>query len=192
MRANSATETFAAVKLSVSTWRWKGVPFILRTGKRLPRRLSQIAVVFRKPPVRLFEDANDTVHPNVLLITIQPDEGISLGFEVKVPGEGYTLRKQHLHFRYDEEFGRLPEAYETLLLDIITGDQTLFVHADEAERSWEIYAPLLERRVAAKQYPAGTWGPASADELLHLDETDYMLPAIMVGDTFVDSEGREP
>ena len=191
VRANSATETFAAVKLSLSTWRWKGVPFVLRTGKRMPRRLTQIAVVFRKPPVRLFEPSNETVHPNVLLITIQPDEGISLGFEVKVPGEGYVLRKQHLHFRYDEEFGRLPEAYETLLLDIIVGDQTLFVHADETEQSWEIYTPLLERRVPVKQYPAGTWGPASADELLHLDESDYMLPAIINGDVVVESEGSE-
>jgi glucose-6-phosphate 1-dehydrogenase len=179
VRANSATETFAAVKLSIANWRWQGVPFVLRTGKRLPRRLSQIAVVFRKPPVRLFESMHcEEVHPNVLLITIQPDEGFSLGFDVKVPGEGYVLRKQHLHFRYDESFGRLPEAYETLLLDVITGDQTLFVHADETEKSWEIYTPLLERRVPVKQYPAGTWGPESADELLHLDESDYMLPAI--------------
>lgn len=179
VRANSATETFAAVKLKISNWRWQGVPFVLRTGKRLPRRLSQIAVVFRRPPIALFEKMHcEEVHPNVLLITIQPDEGFSLGFDVKVPGEGYVLRKQHLHFRYDETFGRLPEAYETLLLDIIVGDQTLFVHADEAEKSWEIYTPLLERRIAVKQYPAGTWGPPSADELLHLDEEDYMLPAI--------------
>jgi glucose-6-phosphate 1-dehydrogenase len=179
VRANSATETFAAVKLRVTNWRWEGVPFVLRTGKRLPRRLSQIAVVFRKPPIRLFESAQcEEVHPNVLLITIQPDEGFSLGFEVKVPGEGYVLRKQHLHFRYDQSFGRLPEAYETLLVDIIGGDQTLFVHAEETERSWELYTPLLERRISVKQYPAGTWGPESADELLHLDESDYMLPAI--------------
>jgi len=179
VRSNSATETFAAVKLQIANWRWQGVPFILRTGKRLPRRLSQIAVVFRRPPIALFERMHcEEVHPNVLLITIQPDEGFSLGFEVKVPGEGYVLRKQHLHFRYDESFGRLPEAYETLLLDIITGDQTLFVHAEEAEKSWELYTPLLDRRIAVKQYPAGTWGPESADELLHLDEGDYMLPAI--------------
>jgi glucose-6-phosphate 1-dehydrogenase len=190
VRANSATETFAAVKLHIANWRWQGVPFVLRTGKRLPRRLSQIAVVFRRPPVRLFEDAQcEEVHPNVLLITIQPDEGFSLGFDVKVPGEGYQLRKQYLHFRYAESFERLPEAYETLLLDIIVGDQTLFVHADETEKSWEIYTPLLERRIQVKQYPAGTWGPASADELLNLDESDYMLPAIM-GEELAESDRR--
>ncbi|MBC8144253.1 MAG: glucose-6-phosphate dehydrogenase [bacterium] len=185
VRSNSATETFAAVKLSLASWRWQGVPFILRTGKRLRRGISQIAVVFRKPPVRLFASRQfEEVHPNVLLITIQPDESFSLGFDVKVPGEGYELRKTHLHFRYDEEFGRLPEAYETLLLDIIVGDQTLFVHAEEAEKSWEIYTPLLERRVPVKPYPAGSWGPVSADELLNLDESDYMLPAI-IGDEIV-------
>lgn len=192
VRSNSATETFAAVKLNIANWRWQGVPFVLRTGKRMPRRLTQIAVVFRRPPIALFEKMHcEEVHPNVLLITIQPDEGFSLGFDVKVPGEGYVLRKQHLHFRYDESFGRLPEAYETLLLDIIVGDQTLFVHAEEAEKSWEIYTPLLEKRISVKQYPAGTWGPDSADELLHLDESDYMLPAIEEADVSGGTTGEE-
>jgi glucose-6-phosphate 1-dehydrogenase len=165
--AGSATETFVALKLAVDTWRWQGVPFYLRTGKRLPRRLTQIAVTFKKPPVALFESLDfRQVESNVLLITLQPDEGFALYIDVKAPGEPATLRKMPLVFRYGEAFGPLPDAYETLLLDVLTGDQTLFVHAEEVEAAWRLYAPLLERKLPVHPYDAGTWGPAEADALL--------------------------
>ncbi|MBI3988756.1 MAG: glucose-6-phosphate dehydrogenase [candidate division NC10 bacterium] len=164
---DSTTETFVALRLEIANWRWQGVPFYLRTGKRLPRRLTQIVVTFRYPPVSLFRpfDACE-IHANVLIITIQPDEGFDLSFEVKAPGQPITLLTQRLHFRYAEAFGPLPDAYETLLLDILTGDQTLFVHADEVEASWRLYTPLLEQKPPVHPYPARTWGPVAADHLL--------------------------
>ena len=165
----SATETFAAVRLHVDNWRWQGVPFVLRTGKRMPERLTEIAVVFRKPPVALFRRAGEerTVPtPNVLRIRLQPDEGFRLSFEVKAPGDGFGVTTQELDFRYEEAFGRLPDAYETLLRDIAKGDPTLFVHADEAEQAWRLYETLLDaddREV--HPYASGTWGPDAADRL---------------------------
>ena len=134
----STTETFVALRLEVSNWRWQGVPFLLRTGKRLKRRLTQITVQFRCPPIQLFQPFGCTeIGSNRLVITLQPQEGFDLHFEVKSPGQDVQMQTQRLHFRYDEAFGRLPEAYETLLLDIMTGDQTLFVRADEAEAAWK-------------------------------------------------------
>lgn len=163
----STTETFAALRLQVENWRWQGVPFYLCTGKRLPRRLTQIEVAFRCPPVSVFRPFfRCEIDSNVLVITLQPDEGFDLRFEVKAPGQPLNLQTQRLHFRYAEVFGRLPDAYETLLLDIITGDQTLFVHADEVEAAWRLYTPLLEHRPPALPYAAGTWGPEAAERLL--------------------------
>ena len=163
----SRTDTFAALCLEVGTWRWQGVPFYLRTGKRLPRKLTQVDVVFREPPICLFDAFGECrLHSNVLRITLQPDEGFALSFDVKSPGGGVALRTQTLGFDYQEAFGKLPDAYETLLLDVIRGDQTLFVHADEVETSWRFYAPLLEREAEVVPYPAGTWGPEEAGRLL--------------------------
>ena len=164
---DSLTETFAALELRIDNWRWQGVPFFLRTGKRLERRLTQVAVTFRRPPVALFEslDCAQLDH-DVLLITLQPEEGFSLFFDVKRPGEPLTLEKQDLRFRYEDAFGALPDAYVTLLLDVLTGDQTLFVHAEEAEASWRLYTPLLERNIHLFDYPAGGWGPREADRML--------------------------
>lgn len=168
--AHSDTETYVAMKLAIESWRWQGVPFYIRTGKRLPRRLTQIAVTFRKPPVALFRSLGSRqLESNVLLITLQPDEGFALYFDVKAPGEPLSLKKLPLHFRYEEAFGELPEAYETLLLDVLTGDQTLFVHADEVEASWDLYTPLLEKRLSVYPYEAGTWGPREAETLLAQD-----------------------
>ncbi len=164
---DSKTETYVALRLSIDSWRWQGVPFILRTGKRLPCRLSQIIITFRRPPVSVFKFSNGrTAHPNVLTITLQPNEGFDLTFEVKTPGQPISLRTQHMDFRYADVFGALPEAYQTLLLDVLEGDQTLFVHASEAEASWQLYAPMLERRGPPDPYPAGSWGPAEARRLL--------------------------
>ena len=165
----SRTETFAAVQLHVDNWRWQGVPFVLRTGKRMPERLTEIAVVFRQPPVALFRQAGEArtaPAPNTLRIRLQPDEGFRIGFEVKAPGDGFAVTTQALDFSYDEAFGHLPDAYETLLRDVAKGDPTLFVHADEAEQAWHLYEPLLDTRVhAVHEYASGTWGPVEADAL---------------------------
>jgi glucose-6-phosphate 1-dehydrogenase len=166
--AESPIETFAALRLDVATWRWQGVPFYLRTGKRLPQRVTKIVITFRCPPVSIFDPAGSpcAIHANALVITIQPDEGFDLSFEVKAPGQPVILKTQRLHFRYAEAFAPLADGYETLLLDILTGDQTLFVRADEVEASWRVYTPILEHRPPAQAYPVGTWGPGAADALL--------------------------
>ena len=163
---DSKTETYAAVELSVNNWRWQGVPFTLRTGKRLPERLTEITVQFRCPPVTLFRSAGPcSLSPNVLRIRLQPHEGFELGFEVKAPGNGFAVSTQHLSFSYDEVFGELPDAYETLLHDVAQGDQTLFVHADEAEAAWALYGPLLEAHLTLDPYASGSWGPGAATPL---------------------------
>ncbi len=164
---DSVTETFAALRFEIDNWRWKGVPFVVRAGKRLPRKLTQVAVSFREPPVCLFDtDESCQVHANVLYITLQPDEGFDLAFDVKQPGEGFELRTQTLRFRYAEVFGDLPGAYETLLADILCGDQTLFVRSDEVEEAWRILGPVLDLEEPPEEYPAGSWGPVSAERLV--------------------------
>lgn len=163
----STTETYVSMRLQISNWRWQGVPFFLTTGKRLKERLTQIRVKFRCPPVSLFREFRSCeIHSNELVMTLQPNEGFQLDFEVKSPGQDITVETQRLDFFYAEAFEPLPDAYETLLLDIITGDQTLFVRADEAEASWELYANLLSRDSELHFYPAGSWGPAAGQELV--------------------------
>ena len=176
---DSTTETFAALRLNVANWRWQGVPFYLRTGKRLPRKLTQIAVRFQGAPISLFQEDGSPCIPqeadcearsNELLITLQPDEGFDLHFEVKAPGGNgngtMNLETQQLSFSYEDAFGPVPDAYETLLRDIIMGDPTLFVRADEMEASWQLHAPLLDSDQAVHPYEAGTWGPEAVDSLL--------------------------
>ena len=163
---DSGTETYVALRLEVANWRWQGVPFLLRTGKRLSRRLTQIAVQFRCPPVQLFHPYKCCeITSNKLVITLQPEEGFDLHFEVKSPGQEIQMKTQRLNFRYADAFGPLPEAYETLLLDIMTGDQTLFVRGDEAEHAWKIYTPFLEQRPQLHSYQPGSWGPDVVDGL---------------------------
>jgi glucose-6-phosphate 1-dehydrogenase len=163
----STTETFVAMRVNVANSRWQGVPFLLRTGKRMPERTTQIAINFRCPVLAMFQARESAeVHANALVLTLQPDEGFDLRFEVKLPGEGLRLQTQSLSFKYADVFERLPEAYETLLLDVITGDQTLFVRADEVEESWRLYAPLLEALPAPNPYAAGTLGPSQASRLM--------------------------
>ena len=165
---DSRTETFVAMKLEVDTWRWQGVPFYIRTGKRMPQKLTQVAVTFRRPPVYMFDSLGFCpITSNVLLLTLQPDEGFSLFFDVKTPGEPFNVETVPLHFNYEDTFGSLPDAYETLLLDVLTGDQTLFVHADEVETSWKIFTPLFEKGLEVHPYEAGAWGPPEADQLLY-------------------------
>ena len=177
--ADSETETFAALRLNVANWRWQGVPYYLRTGKRLPTKLTQIAVRFQGAPVALFQsdgqpclpqDADCEARSNELLITLQPDEGFDLRFEVKAPEESengaMNLETQQLSFSYRDAFGPMPDAYETLLRDVIVGDPTLFVRADEVEASWQLYAPLLDANQPVHPYEAGTWGPDAVDAVL--------------------------
>jgi glucose-6-phosphate 1-dehydrogenase len=158
---DSTTETYVQLRLEVANWRWRGVPFILRTGKRMHERRTRIVIRFEPAPVSIFHPFEETcdVNPNVLVITLQPNEGFDLHFEVKKPRMPLRLDSQTLHFRYGDVFGELPEAYETLLQDVLLGDQTLFVHADEVINSWRIYTPLLNRDIPVLPYTAGSEGP---------------------------------
>jgi len=164
---DSKVETFVALRLWVENWRWHGVPFFLRTGKRLKHQCSQIVVNFRRPPVALFQKAGaPPLHANALVMTIQPDEGFDLRFEIKKPGDGVDLQYQSLHFKYSDVFAPLPEAYETLLLDVLRGDPTLFVRDDWVEDSWRLYTPLVKNHPPVYPYAAGTWGPDESNRLV--------------------------
>lgn len=172
--ADSTTETYVALKLSIDNWRWQGVPFYLRTGKRLPRKVTEIAIVFRRPPLYLFQPLGKCeIHHDVLRIRLQPDEALSLAFDVKAPGDSLKVERQSLEFRYADAFGDLPGAYHSLIPDIARGDQTHFVRADEVEAAWRLYSPLLEKRPTPCLYEAGTWGPAEADQLLESDGAQW-------------------
>jgi len=162
----STTETFVAVRLHLNSWRWQGVPFFLRTGKRLPEKRTEIVVHFRRPPVWFFPGpAPAEIAANTLTMTLQPDEGFELAFELKRPGHAIALETHRLHFRYAEAFGPLEDAYQTLLVDLMRGDPTLFVRADEVEAAWRVYDPILARPPPLRTYAAGSWGPPDADRL---------------------------
>ena len=165
----SATPTYAAVRLEIDNWRWSGVPFVLRTGKAMADRLTEIAVVFRRPPICFFhsDERGCEARPDVLSLRLQPDEGFGLEIEVKRPDGGETgLHTVPLQFRYAEAFGAIPDAYETLLRDVVEGDQTRFVRADWVAESWRLFSPIVEADLPVAEYPAGSWGPAEAQRLL--------------------------
>ncbi|MBI5690230.1 MAG: glucose-6-phosphate dehydrogenase [Verrucomicrobia bacterium] len=172
--SQSATETYAALRLSINNWRWQGVPFYLRSGKRMARRVSEIAINFRRPPGTLFagETARFDLAANTLSFQIQPDEGLSLILNTKVPGLETRTQPVKMSFRYATTFGsNTAEAYERLVLDAMVGDGTLFIRGDEAEASWRLYTPVLDYwrsvgRAGMDEYAAGGWGPPSADALL--------------------------
>jgi glucose-6-phosphate 1-dehydrogenase len=172
---NSTTETYVAAKLYVDNWRWADTPFYVRMGKRLPRRETTIAIQFKRAPHPPFEEtAAEGLRPNVLLIHVQPNEGMSLAVGAKVPGQGMRIRTVHMDFLYGSAFrGGLPEAYERLILDAMLGDATLFTRADEIEEQWALVDAIIAAwqrdRPSFPNYPAGTWGPPSADELIHRD-----------------------
>ncbi len=173
---DSNTETFVALKLQIETWRWQGVPFYLVTGKCLPVRMTQIAVTFRCPPVSVFQPYSScALTSNVLVFTIQPDEGFDLHFDVKAPGMPLQMKTQRLRFRYAEAFAPLPDAYEALLTDTMTGDQTLFVRADEAESAWRIFTPVLEQPPPLHLYPAGSWGPPAAAQFMEWPDPAWLV-----------------
>ncbi len=176
--ADSKTPTYMAMRLEIANWRWEGVPVFVRTGKRLPHKTTQIAVTFRRPPVCIFHGVKDdcATHQNVVIITLQPNEGFELRFDVKAPGSPLQLVSQGLHFDYAEAFQSLPDAYQTLILDVMEGDQTLFVRSDEVETSWALYTPLLEADIEVLPYAAGTWGPDGVAEKLGLPGDWVMRP----------------
>ncbi|MCL4502261.1 MAG: glucose-6-phosphate dehydrogenase [Deltaproteobacteria bacterium] len=184
--ADSVTETFAAVKLQVDNWRWQGVPFYLRTGKRLPAKISEVSIQFRPVPHQPFPaSAIMDTRPNRLLIAIQPEEGLLLRFEAKYPGPSMRLAPVIMQFYYREAFkSEPPEAYETLLLDVMLGDATLFMRADQTEAAWEIITPILEswenvRPMDFPNYQAGTWGPEAAESLLAADGRNWVMPTFL-------------
>jgi glucose-6-phosphate 1-dehydrogenase len=177
----SRTETFAAVKVFVDNWRWADVPFYVRAGKRLPKRVTDISIHFRPAPYPLFSRLGLKTHANVLAIRIQPDEGISLKFDSKLPGPTVHTAPVTMEFRYATSFGaEPPEAYERLLLETMLGDATLFARRDEIETAWAWLDPLLKKWESEPNppefYPSGTWGPDSADELIEKDGRKWRRP----------------
>ncbi|MBW4655432.1 MAG: glucose-6-phosphate dehydrogenase [Kaiparowitsia implicata GSE-PSE-MK54-09C] len=172
----STINTYAAIKLYIDNWRWKGVPFYMRTGKRMPKKVTEIAIQFKEVPFLMFQSAAKQANPNVLAMRIQPDEGISLRFDVKTPGNSLRTRSVDMDFRYDAAFGQpSTDAYSRLLVDAMLGDQTLFTRGDEVEASWRILTPLLNVWDSPADprsipfYEAGTWGPVEAELLLNRD-----------------------
>jgi glucose-6-phosphate 1-dehydrogenase len=184
---NSGTETYAAVKLEIDNWRWAGVPFYVRAGKRMAKRATEISVQFKQPPMMIFNRGAEgncgEIQPNVITMRIQPDEGISLRFGAKVPStQSMSVCPVTMDFNYEAAFGKSSaNGYERLLLDAMLGDQTLFAHRDGVETTWGLYTPILEAWADKKpqgfpNYAAGSWGPECADELLERDGHTWRKP----------------
>ena len=185
MPPESATETFAALKLYIDNWRWQGVPFYIRTGKRLRAKVSEVTILFRPAPHQLFPlAAVESWQPNRLVLRIQPEEGIVTRIQAKQPGTRLLLRPVDMRFSYHEAFRvSPPEAYETLLLDVIRGDATLFMRADQVESAWSVISPVLDTWEAAPpadfpDYAAGSWGPETADLLIAQEGHSWIQPDI--------------
>jgi glucose-6-phosphate 1-dehydrogenase len=180
--SDSKIETFVALRLKVDNWRWNGVPFFLRTGKRLPRRVTEVAVSLKKVPHMIFGGAEVKPSPDVISMRIQPDEGIAIRFNAKVPGAGTQIRPVRMEFSYGSAFGEAgPDAYERLLLDVIRGDPTLFTRRDEVEAEWAIVQPILDAwadpaAAAPFPYAAGSWGPEEADTMISLTDRTWRRP----------------
>ncbi|BAZ70959.1 glucose-6-phosphate 1-dehydrogenase (plasmid) [Fischerella sp. NIES-4106] len=179
---DSTTETYAALKLTIDNWRWAGVPFYLRTGKRLNKRVTEVAVQFKQVPSLLFQDTSiDRLTPNVLVLHIQPNEGINFQFGAKIPGPTMQMGTVRMDFCYADYFGKTPSTgYETLLYDCMIGDATLFQRSDNVELGWSIVSPILDVWGATSpqdfpNYAAGTWGPSQADELLQQDGRSWLV-----------------
>jgi len=179
--ASSSVETYLAMKLFIDNWRWHGIPFYLRAGKRLPKRATEIAIQFKHPPGVLFQEHGRQHEPNVLAIRVQPDEGIALKINCKVPGPASPIQPVKMDFRYGSYFGMSPpEAYERLILDCMIGDNTLFARQDEVFNSWEQLAPVLEEWQKTKpqdfpNYAAGTWGPELAEQMMAQDGRKWRI-----------------
>lgn len=177
----SFTETYVALKLFLDNWRWLHVPFYLRTGKRLKAHTSEIIIQFKSGPSTLFDGAHEDIYPNFLRINIQPEEGISLRFNAKIPGQKMQLGQVEMSFKYSDYFGIKPQTgYETILYDCMNGDHTLFTNAEMVETDWGIVQPILDvwRTIIPRDfpnYPAGSWGPKEAEELLKKDGREWLL-----------------
>jgi len=175
VKEGSRTETFAAIKVFIDNWRWSGMPFYIRTGKAMPKKMSEVTVRFRQPPMTLFQkQCESPVYPNDLVIKIAPEEGISWVLNGKVPGGTLNIKPVELDFFYKQTFQKeAPEAYERLIFDCMLGDQTLFIRGDEVEAAWQVIDPIeqgwLESKLAPQQYQPGTWGPQRAMDLIELD-----------------------
>ena len=177
----SSTPTYAAVRLQIDNWRWQGVPFYLRSGKKLKEKLSQITIEFKEPPHLLFPNTKEHITPNMLVLYLQPDEGVHWRFEAKVPDTVSQLRSVDMEFHYADSFGKtaLPESYERLLLDTIIGDASLFTRADEVETAWGLIDPIIETWDSSSTtqplatYEPGSWGPVEADDLLTRDKRKW-------------------
>lgn len=174
----SSTETFAALKIKFDNWRWANVPFFVRSGKRLQKRITEIAIHFKEVPHRLFTETDSPLEPNVLVIRIQPNEGITLRFGAKLPGQAMRIRWVNMDFRYGSSFGiKPPEAYERLLLDCMLGDSTLYARRDMVERGWEIVTQILKAwkkpALDFPNYEAGSWGPKAANELIEREGREW-------------------
>ena len=182
VRPDSETETFVALRAQIDNWRWAGVPFYVRTGKRLPKRVTEVAMEFRDVPHLPFGSKETRgLGPNALVLRIQPDEGIALRFGAKVPGQAFQVRSVAMDFAYGAAFlEETPDAYERLLLDAMVGDPTLFIRADEVEQAWRIVDPILEvwgdDTTPLARYRAGSWGPREADRLLERDGRRWRSP----------------
>ncbi len=179
----STTETYIALKFQIDSWRWADVPFYVRSGKRLPKRVTEIAIQFKKTPHHLFTSLSmDSLEQNNIVIRVQPDEGISLKFSSKIPGSSMRMRPVTMDFRYGSSFGgHLTEAYTRLILDCMLGDPTLYARGDSVEVAWQLITPIHEGWASNKEskvydYPAGTWGPKEADEMLTKDGRRWRLP----------------
>jgi glucose-6-phosphate 1-dehydrogenase len=175
----SPTETFVALRLEIDNWRWSGVPFVVRTGKRLPRRVTEVAVRYQRVPfLPLPSSAVDSIEPNTTVLRIQPDEGIEVAFGAKVPGSPFRVRTVDLDFSYQEAFDEEPpEAYERVLFDALQGDATLFIRNDEVLASWRVVQPIIDafehNALPLCFYPAGSWGPPEADQLIGPEPDDH-------------------
>jgi glucose-6-phosphate 1-dehydrogenase len=162
----SQTPTYSALRIEIDNWRWAGVPFFIRTGKRLERKVTEISLAFRSVPYNLIETGAEPPGKDALTFRVQPDEGISIHLNIKRPGPGLTLQRAELDFDYDEVGSPLLDAYETLLLEAMEGDHTLFLREDEVERAWEVLEPVLGNSPGVDFYEPGSWGPREADRLI--------------------------
>ena len=177
VKENSSTPTFAALRLYINNWRWQGVPFYLRSGKNMAQKQTQIIIRFKNPPLTMFPmPPGQLIKPDLLILNIQPDEGVHLRFEAKAPDTISETRSVDMEFHYDDAFGStiIPDAYERLLLDALQGDASLFTRADEAEMAWSLIDPILDywenkQEPPLTTYAPGSWGPKEANVLLNQD-----------------------
>jgi glucose-6-phosphate 1-dehydrogenase len=185
---NSRTETYVAIKFYINNWRWGGVPFYIRTGKRLPTRVTEIVIHFKPTPHHLFQRQSGKLSANQLIIRIQPDEGILLKFDMKEPGAGFNVKNVNMDFHYKDLADiRVPAAYERLLYDVMLGDSTLFSRDDEVETAWKFLEPIQKAwannpAIKVYGYPAGTWGPEYANDLIEGEGLTWRYPCKNLAD----------